>query len=112
MGRNKLFSKYDFMWPPFLHTSATLYFMTGNRGRGEGVGLSRPFTQEEGKYKIQFVTAAPPLPATDEPMDRAILLLDHERVKFNVFVSSVDAVLRSGQRALWKMKLNNQHKTG
>ena len=26
---------------------------------GEGVGLSRPFTQEEGKYKIQFVTDEP-----------------------------------------------------
>ena len=84
LGRKILLSKYAYIWQHsfILWQPCTSWRATG--GREEGVGLSRPFTQEEGKYKIQFVT--------DELMDRGILLLDHERVKFNVFFQCFCAV--------------------
>ena len=71
---------------------------------GQGVGLSRPFTQEEGKYKIQFVT--------DEPEDSRGVTTVIFSVSYTVFqlLSAFQISMFSGL-LLWSMKYIYPHIT-
>ena len=69
---------------------------------GQGVGLSRPFTQEEGKYKIQFVT--------DEPEDsRGLLPLYSPLVIFQLLSAFQISMFRVLLQ--WSMKYIYPHIT-
>ena len=75
-----------------------------NRQSGQGVGLSRPFMQEEGKYKIQFVT--------DEPEDSRGVTTVIFSVSYTVFqlLSAFQISMFSGL-LLWSLKYIYPHIT-